>query len=333
MYTLEEVKYPQWSDLLKKCNKATLLQTWEYGEAKRIVEHWVPCRYVILDNSQMLGIVQVLTKSLPLIGKVVRINRGPLFFEGVYDSKCSEKIIGKTMQTIFKNIVDDKKCYLRIAPEIENKHNFDAISGIPRFHSLNSPIWSSAVIDLLMEEDLLFENLHGKWRNLLRKSRKMGLELEEASSEEAMNFLTEKYYIFQKEKGFSGIPEKILIELSQQLNYNKQIQISFARKSTQRIAGILVIGHGNSCTYLIGWNSKEGRDLQANYLLLWQAVINCKNQGYRWFDLGGIDDKMTPGIAHFKRGLGGREYCLVGEFEAIGRGIFPFIAGKLSRLL
>ncbi|MGD0784508.1 MAG: peptidoglycan bridge formation glycyltransferase FemA/FemB family protein [Sedimentisphaerales bacterium] len=333
MYTLEEVKYTQWSDLLKKCNKANLLQTWEYGEAKRIVEHWDPCRYVILDNDQMLGIVQVLTKTLPLIGRVVRINRGPLFFDRVYNSECSEKIMGETMQTIFKNIVDDKKCYLRIAPEIENKHNFDTMSDIARFHPLNSPFWSSVVIDLLLEEDLLFENLHGKWRNLLRKSQKMGLELEEVSSEETMNFLIEKYRIFQKEKGFSGISEKILIELSQQFNYNKQIQISFARKNMRRIAGILIIGHGNSCTYLVGWNSKEGRDLQANYFLLWQAVINCKNQGYRWFDLGGIDDKMTPGVAHFKKGLGGREYTLAGEFEMVGKGFFPFMVSKLSRFL
>jgi len=148
-----------------------------------------------------------------------------------------------------------------------------------------------------------------------------------------MNFLIEKYRIFQKEKGFSGISEKILIELSQQFNYNKQIQISFARKNMRRIAGILIIGHGNSCTYLVGWNSKEGRDLQANYFLLWQAVINCKNQGYRWFDLGGIDDKMTPGVAHFKKGLGGREYTLAGEFEMVGKGFFPFMVSKLSRFL
>lgn len=333
MYTMEKVEYSQWANLLERCRRVNLLQMWEYGEVKRVVEHWNPYRYVILDNGRPLGIVQILTKSLPLIGKIIRINRGPLFFTEVHESGSLAGIIETTMQTIFRDVVEGKKCYFRIAPEIENEQDFDAISENRQFHHLNLPAWSSAVIDLLMSEDSLFKHLDGKWRNLLRKSRKMGLEVEETSSEEAMVFLMEQYRLLQKEKRFSGVSEKILMELNRQLGCDRQMQIIFALKSMQRIAGILIIGHGNSCTYLVGWNTKEGRDLQANYLLLWQAVMNCKNQGYRWFDLGGIDDRMTPGVAHFKKGLGGREYTLAGEFEMVGKGFFPFMVSKLSCFL
>ena len=42
-----------------------------------------------------------------------------------------------------------------------------------------------------------------------------------------------------------------------------------------------------------------------------------KRQGYRWFDLGGMDPKITPsGIYHFKAGLGGVPHRLVGEVAA-----------------
>jgi acyl carrier protein len=38
--------------------------------------------------------------------------------------------------------------------------------------------------------------------------------------------------------------------------------------------------------------------------------------GYRWFDMGGIDPENLPGITAFKRGIGGGEYQLIGNFEA-----------------
>ena len=42
-------------------------------------------------------------------------------------------------------------------------------------------------------------------------------------------------------------------------------------------------------------------------------IIEMKQCGCAWFDLGGIDEKNTPGIAKFKRGLRGEEYTLVGK--------------------
>ena len=54
--------------------------------------------------------------------------------------------------------------------------------------------------------------------------------------------------------------------------------------------------------------------------------------GYHWFDLGGINEKLTPGITHFKRGLGGKEYTLIGEYEACPQGIFALLIGRIIKL-
>ena len=83
----------------------------------------------------------------------------------------------------------------------------------------------------------------------------------------------------------------------------------------QAVAGILIVRHGTSCTYQIGWNSPTGRKVYANNLLLWNAVLEMKQHNCFWFDMGGIDENTTPGIVKFKRGLGGKEYALVGEWR------------------
>ena len=87
-----------------------------------------------------------------------------------------------------------------------------------------------------------------------------------------------------------------------------------AHAETEAVAGILLVRHGDAATYLIGWNGDEGRKRKANNRLLWEAVGELSRRGVRWFDLGGIDERLTPGIAAFKRGMNGAEYRLAGEF-------------------
>ncbi|MFH1616620.1 MAG: peptidoglycan bridge formation glycyltransferase FemA/FemB family protein [Planctomycetota bacterium] len=323
VYILEEATYPQWDKLLKQCNKTNLLQAWEYGEAKRIVEGWGPIRYVVLDGSEPVGLVQVLNKLLPLFGGFTRINRGPLFLCDTVNRDTLNEIVENTLLALYREIVEKKGYCLAIAPEIEQSEEIDQMLERLGFQAAGGTCWSSSVVDLLLSENDLFRDLRGKWRNLLRKSEKMGLELEQTCTDEAMGFLMEKYCYMQKEKGFAGVPKNILMELRRLIQPADRMQILFAQKNGIRIAGILVVGHGDSCTYLVGWNTPDGRQLQANYFLLWQAVMSFRHTGYRWFDLGGVDREITPNIAHFKTGLGGDNYRLAGEWLAAKHSWMP----------
>ena len=72
--------------------------------------------------------------------------------------------------------------------------------------------------------------------------------------------------------------------------------------------------HGQTSTYLVGWNSAEGRKYYLNNLLLYKAIVGAKAKGMRVFDLGGIEDVYTENVAKFKRGTKPVEYRLAGEF-------------------
>ena len=107
-------------------------------------------------------------------------------------------------------------------------------------------------------------------------------------------------------------------ELSKQLSDNWKFKIFSATLSDSNdvlntIGKVVVITHGNTTTYLIGYTNNIGRYNNANYLLLWKAIIDAKNEGCQFFDLGGLNQTTTKGVAHFKRGLKGKEYILQGE--------------------
>ena len=132
-----------------------------------------------------------------------------------------------------------------------------------------------------------------------------------------MEKLIEFYESVKKSKKFSGISSDLLHSLSEQDGNNWKFNYYFAeQRDTQELAGILVcVIHGDTATYLIGNTTEFGRRTNANYVLLWNAILDAKTFGCRWFDLGGFNGNTPRGIRHFKEGLRGQTYNLIGEYK------------------
>ena len=75
--------------------------------------------------------------------------------------------------------------------------------------------------------------------------------------------------------------------------------------------------YGETYVCVVGVVNETGRPVNAGHFLFWRALVEAKRLGHRWFDLGGMHPSFTPpGIFHFKAGVGGSAYQLVGEMEA-----------------
>ncbi len=325
--TVENKK--EWDNLLFQCKNVSLLQTWEYGEAKKNAEGWLPIRSVLLCEDKPVGVVQTLTKKIPLLGVIARINRAPLI---ISDNESCYELTVQILKFLHNYWVRQKKVILFIAPNIVQGGVDDRILQESGYNRINKEAWTSITIDLRSDETTLRKALHQKWRNVLNKSEKMGLELETENSDDGLLFLMSKYNELKIKKKFSGPPERLILEIKKATTGKASMEIFFAVKDGVRIGGILVVGYIDTCHYLIGWNTDAGRNYGANYFLLWHALLTFKKMGYRWLDLGGINEKLTPSIAHFKRGLGGKEYMLIGEFEAFPSGFFSLLARKIIKL-
>jgi lipid II:glycine glycyltransferase (peptidoglycan interpeptide bridge formation enzyme) len=322
IFVIREVERKEWDDLWSKVDNNNLLQSWEYGEAKRLSESWTPSRYVFENiDGEQVAIVQVLARTLPLIGGIARVNRGPLFLSKKI--KESPSIYLEILRSLLALKKIKRWWFFFIAPEI----NKDQIEGFDlRCLGLKlrkaSP-WGSTILDLTPGVDDLKKNLNGKWRNLLRKSQKSGLSVRQINGKHReFESLIVMYEDMQKDKGFSGMPSELLRELGR---LNDSIwslsayvgELTESEEATEEIAGMLIsIRHGNTATYLIGHTGYASRKTNVNYLLLWQAILDAKSDGCQFFDLGGLNSNTPKGVAHFKRGLSGAEYELCGEFIA-----------------
>lgn len=297
----------QWQEWLAQAGRSNLLQSWSYGEAKADASGWEVTRGVFYTGDKPVAIAQVLRRRLGL--RISRINRGPLFLRAPNPEEQ------RAVWVELSSLGDLRRGgVLSAAPELPlTGRTLSLMAGLG-FRQSGISGHESAWIDLSLELDALRRQLNGKWRNMLVSAEKSGLELESGSDDSRVEWMLHQYEELKNDAKFTGPPAALLRKLQGHCTAEEKLVILCAVHEGERVAGVCISRHGSAATYLLGWNGPKGRTLKANQYLLWQAVVYLKHCGTRWFDLGGISDEDTPGVAAFKRGLNGERYELVGEY-------------------
>ncbi len=307
----------EWAELVSKFHDLSLLQTWEYGLAKARTGPWKVQRGIFLKEEHVVGAFQALVRTIPGLRRgLVWINRGPLWER---DGNSNSSLLLEMIEELRRYWVNQRHMYLRVAPssregQIEAK-SFQEI-GYRLDESL--PGWASARVDLSQPVGTLRGQLQQKWRNCLNKAEKLDLVVESGSGTPLFEeFLTEYVRMLADRRYHSSVTPALLSHLQALLPPERKLWVLAARQGERAFGGVLIAKYGEAVEYLAGSVNEDGRRVNAGQLLLWRALCEMKGQGYRWFDLGGMDPERTPsGIFHFKAGMGGTPHRLIGEIEA-----------------
>ena len=81
------------------------------------------------------------------------------------------------------------------------------------------------------------------------------------------------------------------------------MQIMICEDRGAPVAGLVVSAIGGSAIYLLGATSDDGLKSKGAYLLQWNMIQWLKQNGVRWYDLGGIDPEANRGVYSFKKGI------------------------------
>ncbi len=307
----------EWDDIVSTLDDLSLMQTWEFGEAKAQIGPWKVWRAIFREGDETIGAAQAMIRTIPLLNRgLVWINRAPLL-------KNKDMLHSDIYVDILKELkrywVDEKKMYLRIAPPLmafESSCELFKEAGFLRASKKDG--WASEIVDLSRSLEDLRKGLKQKWRNCLNKAERLEVTCELGSSATLMEEMLADYNMLMQNKGFNTSVTPELITALQNLLPNSRKMVIFAgRQKGIKLGSILIATYGNTCMYLIGATNNIGRKANANYYLIWKAICEMKERGYKWFDVGGAHSRNTPrGILHFKRGLCGKPYQLMGEVEA-----------------
>jgi len=174
------------------------------------------------------------------------------------------------------------------------------------------------LLDLNKSEEQILVEMHQKTRYNVRLSEKKDLEfsdnkigfdafwnlMQETARRDKIKLHSKKYY-------------KLMLKIS-------NCRLLVANYKNKMLAGGIFIGFGDTFTYVHGASAGERRDLMAPYFLHWRAIQFAKQNGYQYYDFGGINLDETKdfdfkaswaGITRFKRGFGGEIFSFAGTFE------------------
>lgn len=314
---IEEIEQREWYKIISKFEDISLIQLWEYNQAKVSLGQGRVMQHFFWKKNEIVGAAQGIIRTIPFCKRgLVWINRAPLWRK--IGEKENVALLEKMLKELRKYWVDRKRMYLRIAPSLLDSEEYQIILKKAGY-SLCSPCfkWTSARINLTRPEQDLRKGLKQKWRNCLNKAERFGLSFEFGNSLELISELIFDYKKrLQNKNSKASISPEFISILQNLLPDEKKMWVFAGRYNGEKLGSILIVPYGDVCEYIVGAVNDIGKKYNAGQFLLWHAICKMKKLGCRWFDVGGADPERTPyGIFHFKEGLNGMPYRLIGEWE------------------
>ena len=175
------------------------------------------------------------------------------------------------------------------------------------------------IIDLAPSLQEIRASLDQKWRNGLNRAEKNGLELTFGEEEGLFDEITGIYEQMVERKGLLELSDiNHLRKVQSVLPQGMRLKIVLCHQEGQLCAGGIFSAVGETAVYLVGATSDIGLKTNGSYMVQWTFLKWLKENGFRHYDLNGINPAVNPGTYRFKRGLAGkhaRDVEFLGKFQ------------------
>jgi lipid II:glycine glycyltransferase (peptidoglycan interpeptide bridge formation enzyme) len=318
---VSQLSKPEWSELLKNFDDANIYQTSSFGAVRwgnRNLSH-----LKLYRNGRVVACAQLIVLRMPLTNVGVAYLRwGPLY--RLKGNAEDLHVFRNMIMALHEEYVVRRRLLLRIIPNIYAADNqIDVLRNLfadcgfsPRTAAGN---YRTFVLDLSPSLEELRKHFDQKWRNQLHRAEKNGLTVIQGTGEDLFDVFAGLYREMMTRKQFkTTIDINDFRNIQRELGHGIEMQILVCEYERKPVAGAVLSPLGDTGIYLLGATNTDGMKTKSAYLLQWHVIKWLKKNGYRYYDLGGIDQQKNPGVYHFKAGMGGRNLCLVEQYEAYG---------------
>ena len=316
---IDAVTAVEWSELLMRFEDANLYQTWSYGAVRWGEENL--SHLVLRRNREVVGLAQVRIVCSPLVKRGVAYLRwGPLC-----QLRGHELELETTRQmalALHEEYVRKRRLFLRILPNaFVNSPRAaiyqEAFLPLGKASSNHASTERTFLLNLSPSLEELRKKLDQKWRNQLNRAEKNNLTIVEGKG-------TVEYHAFQQiyEKMWSRKQFDTTVDVNEfgriceDLPPGLKFKILICEHQGKPVSGIVCSAIGDTGIYLLGATHEEGLNTKGAYLLQWTMIKWLKENGFQFYDLGGIDPEKNPGVFHFKQGFSGQDVSRIPPLES-----------------
>jgi lipid II:glycine glycyltransferase (peptidoglycan interpeptide bridge formation enzyme) len=318
-----------WNAALRALPYAHVLQTWEWGEFKRVTTGWQPLRLAFRQGEATAAMAAVGIRSAgPL--KVMYVSKGPALPYEDSDT-CAEVLdylqhLARQQHALWLKIDPDVIAATGVPGEADDT---PSPAGQTFVSALGSRGWrfsgdqvqfrNTITVDLTADEDTLLARMSQNTRRKVRTAEKKGVTVRAATLDD-LPVLYDLYRV-------TGARDHFLIRppTYYDLAWRNFMEAGLAHGliaeyEGKAIAHVILFHFGRKCWYFYGASSNDERERMPNYLLQWEAMRWAKAQGYATYDMWGAPDVFDEsdsmwGVYEFKRGIRGAVTRHVGAWD------------------
>lgn len=299
----------EWSAMLYLFNDANLYQTWSYGAVRwgRNLSH-----LVLKRDGEVVGMAQLrIVRPTRFNFGMAYLRWGPLCHRS--GRELDAEVFLEMACALEEEYVHKRGLLVQILPNAFAGSPRAALfqSGFSRFTQEPRTLanaYRTFVLDLGPPIEELRRNLDGKWRNKLTQSEKKGLKVVAGNGNDEYRTFCRMYDQMRERKSFdTTVDIREFGRLQEDLPEAYRMRILICEQDGVPVAGVVASAMGDSAIYLLGATSDDGLNAKGAYLLQWTLIQWLRENGFKWYDLGGIDPEGNPGVYSFKRGLSGSD--------------------------
>lgn len=331
---VDQISAGEWALELGRFGDASIYHTWSYGQiswGESNLSH-----LVLKQDGRIAAMAQVRIVKLPVVPAGIGYVRwGPLFRA---DGQTDLEVFRAALKALKNEYAGKRGLMLRV---IANLYEMDASAeGVLAVlkdegfaTSENQRRYHTMRLDLGPSVEGLRKGLKQRWRNKLKHAEAEGFTVTMGSADDRYAKFHRAYDEMMARKMFEttvSVPE--FARLQSALPAASKMQILLCEKEGVLFNALVIAPGGDTGIYLLAATSDAGLAADGAFLLQWRAITWLKEQGYRWYDLGGVNAETNPGVYQFKSGMGGKDTYQVPPFEFCSNGTSAFCVRGGERL-
>jgi len=324
----EESERSAWNRFVAKNHPpiGAFLESWEWGTFQKTLG-WGTKRYVVLEGGRTVAVFGMMHYGLPFGFSHGYSPRGPVIAK---EEVSEEALHFEILQAIQKwaQGQTDAVIFLRLEPSLPAISKDAEKYGFHRPSYYIQPRYNTAV-NLLPSEEKILARFHPSTRSNINRAIRRGVTVvmkRTMTSDDYETFFAMIKSTVKRNGGKNVYPDehylRTFIETMPILHEDSvydptapALGIFWALQDGKPAAAHIIVFFANTATYLFGASFAERLSSKAETLLHWSAMREAKRHGMRYYDLGGIDERIWPSLTAFKRQFGGEEFHYVGDVD------------------
>lgn len=309
----------KWNDIVNSSDCSDILQTWEWGELKKI-EGWQPYRFALVDNNNEILIgAMVQVKKVRIFGSLAYIPHGPFYS----DLEFLKKYWGEFEKGLINWAEESGVFLFEMEPKAtETDVRLDIFTNWLE-SGRNRQAKYKVISNLLLSEEELLAKMEKNTRYNVRYASKHGVEIKMYRLDDPIIDTKIKEFhslVLEMQKRASGYPVRSLEYFQRLVNEFKNtdniLLIEASYNGDIIVMNISEFTNTWASSFYAGSNRLHSK-LKAPYLLRWESMLEAKRRGCKVYDFWGIvpNSKQHEGYSKQKLSFGGDRIDFVGILE------------------